>query len=156
MHGNPESGLSFALLTSSPINHRKWFIKMFFPTQLILCWGYYNHTLRQVANLFNKVILCVQRYATMFVQVYANPFIGKQIMNIKKWEVWHVVVIVLMYWQIIPYHEIPYCEWKTALCPWISGAFCLWNVGHSHISNHLRAPRQDSTYTSTNWQTMIR
>jgi len=35
----------------------------------------------------NKVILCVQRHATMFVQVYANPFIGERIMNIKKWEV---------------------------------------------------------------------
>jgi len=35
--------------------------------------GYYNHTLRQVANLFNKVTICVQRHATMFVKVYANP-----------------------------------------------------------------------------------
>ena len=42
----------------------------------------YNHTLRQVANLFNKVILCVQRHATMFVHLYANPLIGEWIMNI--------------------------------------------------------------------------
>jgi len=35
-------------------------------------WGYYNHALRQVANFCNEVILCVQRYATMFVQVYAK------------------------------------------------------------------------------------
>ena len=52
-----------------------------------LRWSYYNRTLRQVANLFNKVILCVERHATMLVQVYANPFIGEWIMNIKKWEV---------------------------------------------------------------------
>jgi len=26
-------------------------------------------------------------HATLFVQVYANPFIGKRIMNIKKWGV---------------------------------------------------------------------
>jgi len=31
---------------------------------------------------FNKVTFCVQRHSTMFVQVYANPFIGEQIMNI--------------------------------------------------------------------------
>ena len=36
-----------------------------------------------MANLFNKVILCVQRHAAMFVKVYANPFIGERIMNIK-------------------------------------------------------------------------
>jgi len=42
----------------------------------------YNHALRQVDNLFNKVILCVERLATMFVQVYAYPFIGKRIVNI--------------------------------------------------------------------------
>ena len=41
----------------------------------------YNHALRQVANLFNKVILCVQRHGTMFFKVYVNPFIGEQIMN---------------------------------------------------------------------------
>jgi len=36
-----------------------------------------------MANLFNKLIFCVhQRHATMFVQVYANPFIGEQIINI--------------------------------------------------------------------------
>ena len=51
------------------------------------CESYYNHALRQVANLFNKEILCVQRHATMFVQVYANTFIGERIMNIEKWEV---------------------------------------------------------------------
>ena len=44
--------------------------------------GYYNHALRQVAFLFNKVIICIQEHAVMFVQVYANPFIGKRIMNI--------------------------------------------------------------------------
>ena len=37
--------------------------------ELTLLWDYYNHALRQVDNLFNKVILCVQRHATMFVQV---------------------------------------------------------------------------------------
>jgi len=41
----------------------------------------YNHALRQVAYLFNKVILCIQEHAVMFVQVYANPLIGKRIMN---------------------------------------------------------------------------
>ena len=56
--------------------------------------GHYNHSLRQVANLFNKVILCVQGHVTMFIQVHANPFIGERIMNIQKWEVrrnvnWH-------------------------------------------------------------------
>jgi len=44
--------------------------------------GYYNHDLRQVANLFNKVILCIQEHAVMFVQVYAYPFIGKRNMNV--------------------------------------------------------------------------
>jgi len=44
--------------------------------------GYYKHALRQMANLFNKVFLCVKRHATMFVQIYANPFIGERIMNI--------------------------------------------------------------------------
>ena len=47
----------------------------------------YNHTLRQVANMFNKVIHCDQRHAVMFVLVLANPFIGKKFMNIQKWEV---------------------------------------------------------------------
>jgi len=47
--------------------------------QLTLRWGYYNHPLRQVANLFNKVILCVQSHVNMFVQVYTNPFIGERI-----------------------------------------------------------------------------
>ena len=55
--------------------------------QLRLRWGYYNHALRQVANLFNKVIICVQRHAFMFVQVYPNPFIGERILNIYTWEV---------------------------------------------------------------------
>jgi len=32
-------------------------------------WGFYNHALRQVANLFNEVILCVQRHATIFYLV---------------------------------------------------------------------------------------
>jgi len=41
----------------------------------------YNHALRYVANLFNKVTLCVESHATMCVKVYANPFI-EQIMNI--------------------------------------------------------------------------
>ena len=40
-----------------------------------------NHALGQVAKL-NKVILCIQGHAVMFVQVYANPFIGKRIINI--------------------------------------------------------------------------
>jgi len=40
---------------------------------LSLSWGYYNHTLRQVAYLFNTVALCVQIHATLFVQVYAYP-----------------------------------------------------------------------------------
>jgi len=44
-----------------------------FLSKFTLCWRYYNHALRQVANLFNKVILCVQIHTTMFVQVYANP-----------------------------------------------------------------------------------
>jgi len=52
------------------------------PTQgLVLRWGYYNHAIGQVANLFNKVILCVQRHATMAVQVFTNPFIGQRIMK---------------------------------------------------------------------------
>jgi len=44
--------------------------------------------LRQMANLFNKIILHVKEHAItgMFVQVpvknYANPFIGQQMMNI--------------------------------------------------------------------------
>ena len=33
-------------------------------------------------NLRNKEILCVQSHATIFVQVYDNPFIGEQIINI--------------------------------------------------------------------------
>jgi len=49
---------------------------------LTLRWGYYNHAIQQVANLLKKVILCVQRHVTMFVQVYAYPFIGERIMNI--------------------------------------------------------------------------
>jgi len=44
--------------------------------------GYYYYALRQVANLFNKVWLCVQRHAVMFVQVYTYSFIGERIMNI--------------------------------------------------------------------------
>jgi len=40
-----------------------------------------------VANLFHKVIVCDQQDATMFVQVYVNPFIGERIINIKKLEV---------------------------------------------------------------------
>jgi len=36
---------------------------------LTLRRGYYNHALRQVAYLFNKVILCIQEHAVMFVQV---------------------------------------------------------------------------------------
>jgi len=53
--------------------------------KLTLRRGFYNHALRKVAYLFNKVILCVQRHATMFVQGYANPLIGERIMNIYKW-----------------------------------------------------------------------
>ena len=49
---------------------------------LTLRGGYYNHALRQESNLFNKVIIYVQRHATMFVQVYANHFKGERIMNI--------------------------------------------------------------------------
>jgi len=49
--------------------------------ELTLRRGYYNHALRQVANLLNKAILCIQEHAVMFVQVYANPFIGKRIMH---------------------------------------------------------------------------
>ena len=45
-------------------------------------WGNYNHALRQVAYLFNKVIICVQQHETMFVKVYANCFIGERILNI--------------------------------------------------------------------------
>jgi len=48
--------------------------------QLTLHWGYYKHALRQVANLFNKVILCVQKHATMFVN--ADPSIGEGTMDI--------------------------------------------------------------------------
>jgi len=50
--------------------------------QIDITLGYYNHALRQVANLLNKANLCVKKHATMFVQVYANPFIGERIMNI--------------------------------------------------------------------------
>jgi len=39
---------------------------------LILRWGYYKDAHRQMANLLNKVILCVQIHATRFVQVYAD------------------------------------------------------------------------------------
>jgi len=42
--------------------------------QLTLRGGYYNHALGQVANLVNKVILCIQGHAVMFVLVYAYPF----------------------------------------------------------------------------------
>ena len=55
--------------------------------QLALGRGYYNHALRNVAYVCNKVILGIQEHAVMFVQVYANPFIGKRIMNIQKWVV---------------------------------------------------------------------
>jgi len=45
--------------------------------------GYYNHALRQVANLFNKEILCVERHVTMYVCLsIPNPFISERIMNI--------------------------------------------------------------------------
>ena len=50
--------------------------------QLTLREGYYNHALGQEANLFTKVILCIQGHAVMFAQVYANPFIVEQIVNI--------------------------------------------------------------------------
>jgi len=39
-------------------------------------------TLRQVANLINKVILCVHGHVIMFVQECANLFNGKQFMDI--------------------------------------------------------------------------
>jgi len=48
--------------------------------QLTLRGGYYNHTHRQLANLFNKVIFCVQGHVVIFVQIYAKPSIGEQIM----------------------------------------------------------------------------
>ena len=51
-------------------------------TELTLRRGYYNHALWQVAYLFNKVILCIQEHAVIFVLVYANTFIGKLIINI--------------------------------------------------------------------------
>ena len=44
--------------------------------------GYYNLALRQVTYFFNKVILYIQKHTVIFVQVYPNPFIGKQIMHI--------------------------------------------------------------------------
>jgi len=37
--------------------------------QLTLRLGYYNHSIRQVAILFNKLILCVQGPVLMFVQI---------------------------------------------------------------------------------------
>ena len=37
--------------------------------QLTLRWVYYNHALKQVAYLFNKVIICVQTHATMVVRL---------------------------------------------------------------------------------------
>ena len=55
------------------------FIGVRYP-ELTLRGRYYNHALGQVAYLFNKVILCIQEHVVMFVQVYANPFIGKRIM----------------------------------------------------------------------------
>jgi len=60
------------------VNTKDYFVKQ----TLTLRGGYYNHALRQVAYWLNKVILCIQEHAVMFVQVYANPFIGKRIMNI--------------------------------------------------------------------------
>jgi len=59
--------------------------------KLTLRRGYYNHALRQVAYLFNIVILCILEHAVMFVQVYTNPCIGKRIMGIYIWEVWRNV-----------------------------------------------------------------
>ena len=52
-----------------------------FVLQLTLRWGYFNHTLAlgQVTNLFNKVILCIQGHAVMFVQVCANPSLVKRL-----------------------------------------------------------------------------
>jgi len=41
------------------------------------------HTIRQVANVFNKVIICVQTHVTMIVHEHAkNPLIGGRMMNI--------------------------------------------------------------------------
>jgi len=45
--------------------------------QLTLCPDYFNHHLRQVTYLFNKVILCIYEHAVKFVQVYAYLFVGK-------------------------------------------------------------------------------
>jgi len=53
-----------------------------YQTTLAFTNSHYNHAFGQVANLFNTVILNIQGHAVMFVQEYANPFFGKQIMNI--------------------------------------------------------------------------
>ena len=47
---------------------------------LTLRGGYYNHAIRQVAYLSNKVTLSIQERALSLSQVYANPFIGKRVM----------------------------------------------------------------------------
>jgi len=52
---------------------RNVYTDLFDHEQLTLRWGFYNHALGQVTYLFNKEILCIQRHAVMFVQVYANP-----------------------------------------------------------------------------------
>jgi len=62
-------------------------IKISIISKLASRGGYYSYAIRQVAYLFNKVILCIQKHAVMFVQVYSNPYIDEQIMNIQKWEV---------------------------------------------------------------------
>jgi len=45
-------------------------IVAFASSQLTLRRGYYNHAFRQVAYLFNKVIICIHEHAVVFVQVY--------------------------------------------------------------------------------------
>jgi len=49
--------------------------------------GYLNYARWHVAYLFNRVIHCIPGYDVIFVQVDANAFIGKLIMNILKWEI---------------------------------------------------------------------
>jgi len=43
--------------------------------------GYYNQALRQVASLFNNTPFCLST-CNYGVQVYANPCVGEQIMNV--------------------------------------------------------------------------
>ena len=59
-----------------------WVLRCFNAVKLTLRQGFYNHALRQEVYLLNKVFLCIQEHAVMFVPLYADPFIGKRIMNI--------------------------------------------------------------------------